>query len=434
MLLPRQTPALILLTVFGLSVSTLTIAQTSNNFTTEIDCLTDKDKQNNAHSESQNSAAPPTENQQIDSINIVVKPIFDENNPKENNWLFRLANRLHIPTRKKVIRDDLLFKVGSPIDQNLLNSSERSLNTRRYLNQAKVEQASIPCSNKAVVNVEVRDVWTLKPKISFSRSGGNSNSSYGFEDSNFLGTGKAVSIMHFSNEQRSGSVIDYHDPNTGAYNSQLRLRYSDNDDGIEKRITLNRPFLDLSTKWTGEINHDDTTLSESSYVGGEKIASYGHRKIVNAVNYGRRLDDFSVDGEYARRLIFGVSKEEDQFTASVDTLTTSTLPEDRSDDSVWIEYQKIHDGYIKTSNVRQINRAEYFNLGNQFRARFGYVKSSINDNGYIIQAENNVGTIINDHHMILHNIAFNGRYTDTGLVNSVLESEVSWYWKNRACK
>ncbi|MDF1692874.1 MAG: hypothetical protein P1U47_10895 [Zhongshania sp.] len=142
MLLPRQTPALILLTAFGLSVSTLTIAQTSNNFTTEIDCLTDKDNQNNAHSKSQNSAAPPTENQQIDSINIVVKPIFDENNPKESNWLFRLANRLHIPTRKKVIRDDLLFKVGSPIDQNLLNSSERSLNTRRYLNQAKVEQAS----------------------------------------------------------------------------------------------------------------------------------------------------------------------------------------------------------------------------------------------------------------------------------------------------
>ncbi|MEX1667495.1 hypothetical protein AB4876_01150 [Zhongshania guokunii] len=362
----------------------------------------------------------------------MVKPIFDEENPKENNWLFRLANRLHIPTSRKVIRDDLLFKVDESIDQNLLDSSERSLNTRRYLNQASVEHVQNPCTGQSEVNVEVRDVWTLKPKLSFSHSGGNSNSNYGFEDSNFLGTGKAVSIMQFSNEQRSGSIIDYHDPNTGAYNSQLRLRYSDNDDGIEKRITLNRPFLDLSTKWTGEVNHDDTTMSESSYVGGEKIANFGHRKIVNSANYGRRIDSFSVDGKYANRVILGVSKEEDLFTPSVDSLTSRVLPEGRSNKSLWFEYQNIHDGYIKTSNVRQINRAEYFNLGNQFRARFGFVTSNLNsnDDGYIIQAENNVGTILNENHMILHNIVFNGHYTDNGLVDSVLESDVSWYWKN----
>jgi len=429
---------LALAAIFGLCSCPPILAQA--NISETGDCSSDSELKNNDQTNTHilntavDTESNPTTDQAvtIDSINIDVKPIFDESNPKENNWLFRLANRLHIPTRKKVIRDDLLFATNEPLNQHLLNSSERTLNTRRYLNESTVNAEVRPCSNKADVTVAVRDVWTLKPKLSFSRSGGNSNSSYGFEDSNFLGTGKSVSIMHFSNEQRTGSVLDYHDPNTGAYNSELRLRYSDNDDGIEKRITLNRPFLDLSTKWTGEINHDDTTLSESNYIAGEEVASFGHRKIVNSVNYGRRLDALSKDGQYARRVVLGIGKEEDEFSQNSDAISAFNLPNNRSDNSVWIEYQKIYDGYIKTTNVKQINRAEYFNLGNQFRARFGYAASNIGgaDNGYIVQAENTVGTMLGDNNMILHSIAFNGRYTDHGLVDSVLESEISWYWKN----
>jgi hypothetical protein len=40
--------------------------------------------------------------------NNTAKPIFDENIPKENNWLFRLANRLHFNTHKSVVADGTL--------------------------------------------------------------------------------------------------------------------------------------------------------------------------------------------------------------------------------------------------------------------------------------------------------------------------------------
>lgn len=427
--------SMIFATVLSLSPSHSVFAQTEADSKVESGCLIDAQPSTNTNNITDDANFPRSKVQAsatIDSINITVKPIFDERNPKENNWLFRLANRLHIPTRKEVIRDDLLFKINEPVNQNLLDSSERTLHTRRYLNEALVEQRRQPCSTKSDINVAVRDVWTLKPKISFSHSGGNSNSSYGFEDSNFLGTGKAVSLMHFSDDVRSGSILDYHDPNTGAYNSELRIRYSDNNDGTEKRVTLNRPFLDLSTKWTGEINHDDTMLSESNYIAGEEVASFGHRKIVNSVNYGRRLDNLSSDDTFARRLIVGVDKIEDEFSQDLDSPVLFELPEDRSDDSMWIEYQKIYDGYIKTTNVQQINRAEYFNLGNQFRTRLGYAKSNIggSNDGTIFQIENKVGTMLGDNNMILHEVGFSGRYTDHGLVDSVLESEVSWYWKN----
>jgi hypothetical protein len=46
--------------------------------------------------------------------------IFDLTDPRENNWLFRLANRVHIKTRPNVIRTQLLFKPGDPYSRRLL--------------------------------------------------------------------------------------------------------------------------------------------------------------------------------------------------------------------------------------------------------------------------------------------------------------------------
>jgi hypothetical protein len=44
--------------------------------------------------------------------NIVLRRdnVFDLSDPAENNWVFRLANRLHIVTREGTIRKQLLLK------------------------------------------------------------------------------------------------------------------------------------------------------------------------------------------------------------------------------------------------------------------------------------------------------------------------------------
>ena len=40
----------------------------------------------------------------IGEIVIERENVFDPTNPKENNWLYRFANRVHIVTRDKVVR------------------------------------------------------------------------------------------------------------------------------------------------------------------------------------------------------------------------------------------------------------------------------------------------------------------------------------------
>src|SRR3990172_3961050 len=69
----------------------------------------------------------------IGEIRIIPENIFDIADPREDNWLFRLANRLHIRTKPHVISHQLLFRPGDRYDRRLLDESERILRSNRYL-------------------------------------------------------------------------------------------------------------------------------------------------------------------------------------------------------------------------------------------------------------------------------------------------------------
>ena len=53
---------------------------------------------------------------QVRDISVDIRNIFDPTVPGEDNWLFRLANRLHIPTKPSVIRRELLVYPGDWTD------------------------------------------------------------------------------------------------------------------------------------------------------------------------------------------------------------------------------------------------------------------------------------------------------------------------------
>ena len=60
--------------------------------------------------ESESAAA--AEGLPIGTITIERQNIFDTSKDAENNWLYRLVNRLHIVTRETVIAKQLLFDEG----------------------------------------------------------------------------------------------------------------------------------------------------------------------------------------------------------------------------------------------------------------------------------------------------------------------------------
>src|SRR6266581_3512877 len=137
----------------------------------------------------------------IGKVVIDNENIFDLTDPRENNWLFRLANRVHIKTRPNVIRTQLLFKPGDPYSRRVLDESERILRSARYLYDASIRAESFHDGRVDVV-VRTWDVWTLNLGFNFSRSGGANSTGAQIEELNVLGTGIALHARRTSDVDR----------------------------------------------------------------------------------------------------------------------------------------------------------------------------------------------------------------------------------------
>lgn len=365
----------------------------------------------------------------ITSINVHVRPIFDESNPTENNALFRLVNRLHIETREGVIKHDLLVRQGDELKEIDLVESERILRTRGYLNQAKVSAAQTG-EAQAEVNVDVHQVWTLFPALSFSRGGGNSKHSFGLHDSNFLGYGKTVDILHKSSDSRNGYTFEYRDPNTGWHQTNLALIYENNSDGDRRFFSFNRPYFSLTTPNAGGFTYEQFDQEDTLHNEGDEVDKIGHSANRSEIYFGGKMG-LATD-KNIHRWNLGYTREEDTFQALPGEPGLYGLPQDRDFATPWMEYQYIRDGFIEARNINQINRIEDINLGTQFRLRLGRSSSSYSDydNSYQLSGDISKGFAFNPTNMLLTGIDFNGRYKSGQIYDGLVTGHMDYHWDN----
>lgn len=370
----------------------------------------------------------------IEEITIVVHPVFDESNPKENNFLFRLVNRLHIDTKKHVIEKDLTFKKGDVLDKHLLEESERRLRERRYFADAKVAIPNTPGKTENAgqpVQVDVHEVWTLIPKISYSNTGGNTHYGYGLHDSNFLGLGKTVKVEQTSSVERTSNIIVYRDPNFGN-DKQLAVEYADNSDGKEQQFHFSNPFRSIRTPWTAGIDLLDFEREDTLYDAGEEAWRFGHKGTNYSVFYGQRLDS-STDDRTARWTLGWDSVKHDFF--DVPTATNSyigELPSNRDYNIAWFEYSYLHNRFIKTLNIQQINRTEDFNLGSQWRARIGRVMANSEplDGSTLLELEYDKAFQLSPSQLLTSEFSTSGFYSSEQSTQTVSKIDVSYHWQN----
>src|SRR5690606_20777962 len=138
----------------------------------------------------------------------------------------------------------------------------------------------------------------------------------------------------------------------------VRLSFSETSDGDNSLIDIAKPFYSLNTPWATGILLQE--ISEVSVIrsGGEVVNKYGHQRINQEVFYGHVLD---VTDKYTRRWYVGLTKEEDSFFATRDTVLG--MPEYRKAVYPWVGYQFLNNQFGVYKNVNQIQRAEDIALG-----------------------------------------------------------------------
>ena len=140
----------------------------------------------------------------ITSIFIDNHSIFDVDQAGGRNplrWAYRLANALHVNTRRSFIRRELLFHKGDCFDPLLLAESGRILRSYGFIAHADVFAVDQDGGAKHVV-VDTQDEWTTRVDMGVSFDGGLQIEGVRVTEENLLGRGVLASVFLKQRKER----------------------------------------------------------------------------------------------------------------------------------------------------------------------------------------------------------------------------------------
>ena len=310
----------------------------------------------------------------IGVISIEVGNVFDEDDPTEDRKLFRLVNRFRRKTGESVIRDELLFKSGDPYSLRLLEESERLLRGQGYLYEAEIRaiayrRQSEDDGGEVDIVVRTRDVWTLTGGASLSRRGGENNTRFHLEDTNFLGSGTELGVSRESDIDRTRTEFHFRDFNLFGTRGQMEISLQENSDGHRRLLKLRRPFFALDTKRSKGITLLTEERIDPLFERGKAVSEFGHRIEQLTLDWG-----FSrgLQNGVARRWTLGFTFLRDRFSVLEGRALIADFPPDRTLSYPWLGFDWVEDRFIETTDLDKIARVEDLNLGTVISARAGW--------------------------------------------------------------
>ncbi len=357
---------------------------------------------------------------------LVQENIFDLSKEEENNWLYRLMNRLHIVTRPATIRSQLLFSEGNGFDPRLIAESERLLRENKYLYDASITPA-FNSAGELEIDVLTRDVWTLTPEITISRGGGENKTIFGIEESNLFGTGRRIQLSHEDDVDRRGNVFGYYDRQLGNSWTALNLSIADNSDGHSHFLSLEQPFHALDARSAGGLSYLDDDRRSTFYDLGDEAAEYRHERN-HYLAYGGLSGGLS-DG-WVRRWTVGAAYDDNVFGPPVDPELPAVIPENRKLVYPFVGYEVLEDRYETSMNHNQMDRAEDFYLGTRLALRLGWSDTDFGADRdaliYSMSANHSIGSL--KERALLLSANLNARLENGDTADSTVDLIATYYW------
>ena len=361
----------------------------------------------------------------IGKIVLLKENVFDPSQPGEDNWLYALANRWHIVTRDSVISQQLLFKEGDRYSQRLMAESARILRRNIYLYTAVVEPLGYEDGVVDIV-VRTRDVWTLVPGFSVSRSGGENKARVSLSEKNLLGRGASVRLSYVDDVDRESTTLEYKDENFRDSWVSVGVELSDKSDGSTKRVGVVRPFYALDTRWSAGFQFHDDAREDRLYELGNEVAEYGQESEYHRVFRGWSA---GLQDGWVRRWTAGLVYDNQEFFEVENPSLVTLLPEDRRLVYPFIGVEILEDAFEITANRDQIGRPEDFYLGKRLTASMGYASeqfgSDRNSMIYSIEASRGYGRI--NSKALLVSASASGRIDDGDSANAITGIGARYY-------
>jgi hypothetical protein len=353
----------------------------------------------------------------IGHIRVVIDDVFEAS--LSLSTPYRLVNSLHISTRLATVNQQLLFREGDAFNRRLLDETARLLRNQTYLADASIETLRYNDDNTVDVLVRVHDVWTMSPGVSFGRKGGENSTRFEFEDTNFLGLGKTISVERSQNVDRGAWRLGYVDPHVLGSWWRLSAAHATMSDGTDDQFALGRPFFSLDSRWSAQLAAIDTESTLPRYSLGKQTERFNAH--VRTLGFDAGVSRGLIEG-WTTRYLFGVRYDERDFTAD-QSAPDALIPEDRRYAYPYVGMQWLEDSYVTTRNLNQIGRTEDLHLGRSVTMTAGFASTALGatSNALILATEGEAGLELGGEQYLLGNYNLSSRIEDGGFRNAQLD-------------
>jgi len=354
----------------------------------------------------------------VGEILLDTRNVFDLDDERENNRLFRLVNKLHIVTKDDTIRKHMLLQPGQPYSQRLVAETERILRGRNYFYDVAIKPVNA-ADGRVDLHVLTRDVWTLKPGISASRSGGENRFGIELEERNLLGRGQEIRIARVDDVDRTSKSFALRDPHIGHSWVDGAISIADNSDGHTYFAELTRPFFALDTRWSLGATVFDDDSRNTFYSLGEEAAEYQQQRQLSSL-FGGWSQGWQ--NGWVLRYQAGFVLDDNRFSAVNEGTLPALVPDDRVLHYPFIGIDLIEDQFETTQNKEQIGRTEDFYFGQRLSARLGYAAETFgaDRDALIYSASYSRGFGSFEPNALLASLWANGRLEDGKTRNSTV--------------
>ncbi|MFO7654818.1 MAG: POTRA domain-containing protein [Candidatus Krumholzibacteriia bacterium] len=192
----------------------------------------------------------------VGRIDVVTVDIFEPEELRRRPGPVRLVqsvmNSLHVSTREQVIRRELLFAEGEPLNPVLLAETERNLRSLGYLRDVYVTPVDTT-GKRVAVRVQAQETWTLQTSFSFSVASEDSRWNLSAAESNFLGRGLTFGFGVGADEDSEYHTVLLRQRRLLGSRWHVEMFLTDRNDGYARRLQVAYPFYDQEQTWGVEL-------------------------------------------------------------------------------------------------------------------------------------------------------------------------------------
>jgi hypothetical protein len=300
-------------------------------------------------------ADPPL---RIGKITIEALDVFS-GDEEQRGYFYRLADRLHIETRRPVIEQFLLFHEGDAYQPERLEETERNLRALQFLKSASVTAFA---AHDGVVDVKVvtQDAWSIAPETQAGSRGGMSTYGATISDTNVLGLGKNIELGWSKGVDRRQLALNYNDPAFFAPYLRAHFGYAHNSDGYNRQFNFRRPFFSFATPWASDAAFTALRQNDRLYHHGVEVSRFQQSHRDYSASYGIALDPNDLRAD---RLSAGFRFIDDDFAPISGHTGFESAREFRY---LFVRYEHVQNDFLKMNFVNKDLRFEDFNLGRQY--------------------------------------------------------------------